>query len=514
MAEEMEKKEEEKKESSKPIMPTLPQLLTGRRVIYTDEKEITLENIAKVINETMPEHERNRDEMVSLLKYEKGDQPVFYRVKNIRPEINIPANANYAKEIVDFKLGYEFSSPVTLVQRAKDDYRKADPKQDDKRIARINEMLFEQDKPSKDLDMASDLKICGVGYMAALPKREKTDEVAPFDLLVLNPLNTYIVRTNDVYKRKILSVTYAVKKDGSKAITAYSKDWIFEGNSFTGNYKATASQISVNPIVEFENNKDRQGAFEPVIPLMDALNIVNSDRVNDVAQYVQSILWLHNCKVDENQKEELVNGGFIQTKDTADGRQAKVTYVTSPLNQAETQTLVNYMYGQILEIAGVPGRDSASGGNTGAAILLSNGWQIAETHAKAMELNFAKPSKELFNVIMAIIRNTPDMPDEIKGLGASDVLIKFSRARGYDLVSRTAALANLVNLGIDLEKSLSVVDIFDDSQQVALDSMKTVYEILMGKTAKNSDKPNMGDGNPVDGVAGGEDYKALGIKNQ
>jgi hypothetical protein len=30
--------------------------------------------------------------------------------------------------------------------------------------------------------------------------------------------------------------------------------------------------------------------FEAVIPLMDALNITNSDRVNDVAQYVQAIL--------------------------------------------------------------------------------------------------------------------------------------------------------------------------------------------------------------------------------
>lgn len=507
-----------KEEEQKTVPYSLFPLLHGRQVIYTDEARVTPGNIRKIINETMPKHESNRNDMQYLFRYESGIQPIFDRKKDIRPEINEKACANYAKEIVDFKLGYEFSSPVTLVQRAKDDYRRADPKQDDKRIARINEMLFEQDKPSKDLEMARHFKICGLGYMMAWPKQEQGDEIAPFDLLVLNPLNTYVVRTNDAYQKKILAVTYSQLNDGSKRITAYSDEWIFEGNSFTGNYRKTANLLGIIPIVEFENNKGRQGSFEPVIPLMDSLNIVNSDRVNDVAQYVQSILWLHNCKIDEDQKQELVNGGFIQTKTTADGREAKVTYVTSPLNQAETQTLVDYMYGQILEIAGVPGRDSASGGNTGAAILLSNGWQIAETHAKATELNFAKPSKELFKVIMAIVKNMPNVSDDLKGLGSSDVLIKFSRNRGYDLVSRTAALSNLVNLGIDLEKSLAVVDIFDDSQQVALDSMEMVDRLLTGKAGAQSadaqpEKPDMGDGNPVDGVAGEEDFRAQGIKS-
>ena len=85
---------------------------------------------------------------------------------------------------------------------------------------------------------------------------------------------------------------------------------------------------------------------------------------------------------------------------TADGKEAKVTYVTSALNQQETQALVDYLYDQMLEIAGVPGRDSASGGNTGAAILLSNGWQLAETMAKTMEPIFAASEMEMLDIII------------------------------------------------------------------------------------------------------------------
>lgn len=501
----------------------VPYIYKGRRTIYTDEPYVDETNILKVLMETMPDHEANRIEIKNLFNYESGDQPIFYRTKEIRPEINIPACANYAKEIVDFKIGYEYSSPFTLVQRAKDDFRKADPNQDDERISGLNEMFFEQDKPTKDLELARDFKICGVGYMMAFPKKQESDDIAPFDLLVLNPKNTYIVRTNDAYKKKVLSVTYSELKNGTKRITAYTDEWVFEIPVFVLNpeskengFTKTANQIGINPIVEFENNKGRQGAFEPVIPLMDALNIVNSDRVNDVAQYVQSILWLHNCKIDEDQKSELRDGGFIQTKTTADGREAKVTYVTSPLEQSQTQTLVDYMYNQILEIAGVPSRDSATGGNTGSAILLSNGWQIAETQAKASELIFSGPSKELLKVVLEIIKNTPDMPENLKTVGVSDVLVRPSRNKTYDLVSRTAALNNMINIGIDPEKAIEVVDIFDDSHQVAMDSLERINKILFKEkeSTNNTENPDMGDGNVVDGASGADDYHSTGNTGQ
>lgn len=498
----------------------LSYIYTGRRTIYTDESYVDERNIIKVLLETMPDHEANRIEMQQLFRYESGDQPIFYRVKSIRPEINVPACANYAKEIVDFKLGYEYSSPFTLVQRAKNDFRKADPNQDDVRISNLNEMMFEQNKPEKDLELARNFKICGLGYMMAFPKKDETEDIAPFDLLVLNPLNTYVVRTNDAYRKKVLSVTYTILKNGTKKITAYTDDWIFQIPAFISSteeskngFQKTANQIGINPIVEFENNKGRQGSFEPVIPLMDSLNIVNSDRVNDVAQYVQSILWLHNCKIDEDQKSELRDGGFIQTKTTADGREAKVTYVTSPLEQSQTQTLVDYMYNQILEIAGVPSRDAATGGNTGSAILLSNGWQIAETQAKASELNFSGPSKELLKVILSIIKNTPDMPDELKTVNVSDVLIRPSRNKTYDLVSRTAALNNMINIGITPEKAIEVVDIFDDSHQVAMDSLERINEILF-QSKSQPESPDTGDGNVINGVIGSDDYHASGNTGQ
>lgn len=491
-------------------------ILTGRRKIYTDVRKITKSNINSVIQQAMIDHEINRNEMIRLYKYEAGDQPVFYRKKLIRPEVNVHANANYARQIKDFKVGYEFGAPITFVQRAKDDFSKKDPKQDDKRVAALNQMFFEERKQSKDVKLATDFKTCGVGYMMAYPKKED-GRISPFDLLVLNPLNTFVIYTNDAYQRKIAACTYTVLETGVKRMTVYTDDFIYEGTSSNPSKTIIPNTIGVVPIVEFINNYSRMACFEAVIPLIDALNITNSDRVNDVVQYVQSILWLHNAKVDDSQQEKLRAGGFIQTKSTADGKDAKIAYVTAPLNQSETQTLVDYMYKQILDISGVPGTEASSGGNTGSAILLSNGWQIAETQAKSMELLFFDSEMELLDVVLRIINKTPDIPDDAKGIKLYDVMPKSSRNKTYDLVSRTAALSNLVNMGIDLGHALSVVDIFDDSQQVALDSMETVMKLLLKKTepaSQEKQETDSGDGNVIGGAKSAEDYNAEASKEK
>lgn len=488
-------------------------LFKGRKTIYIDPVDLSVNsNLLAALEQTMLEHLKNRDEMKYLMEYERGDQPIFYRVKDVRPEINIKACANYAKLITDFKTGYEFGSPVMFVQRAADDFRKADEKQDDKRVAMLNEMCWEQNKHGKDIELAHNFKVTGLGYMLAYPKKDKDeDEIAPFDLIVLNPLNTYCVYTNDAYRKKCMTVTYSFDINTSVArCTVYTADWIYTvyGDEVIDK---TPNILRKIPIIEYKNDNNKMSCFEAVIPLMDALNISNSDRCNDLAQYVQAILWLNNCRIDENQQKELRDGGLIQTTSTADGKDAKVTYVTASLNQSETQALINYMYSQLLEIAGVPGRDSSSGGNTGAAILLSNGWQLAETMAKTVEPVFSTSEMELLDVIISILRNTPGVPEDIKGLKKSDVLVKFSRNKTYDLVSRTTALANMINIGINPGKAIEVVDIFDDAQQTTVDSLEMINKILMSKVNKTNDsstKPTNGDGITVDGVKSANDYNA------
>lgn len=467
-------------------------LMTGRQMIFTDYKEVTPDNVFSILTQGLIDHATVRSEIISLFSYEAGLQPIFYRQKDVRPEINIKACVNYARQFTNFKLGYNYGAPYTYVQRGQNEYSQSDPKEDDVRIARLNEMFYEQEKTKADQDVFRDCIICGVGYMAVLPKPEECDEgISPFNVLHLDPWNTFLIRTNDAYKRPVMAVTYNVRRDGVRVITAYTHDAIYIGDAFevtyneegdkrwnTNGFEVRPNVFGRIPVVEFTYSQNRQGAWEAVISLMDALALCQSDRLNDVAQYVQSLLWMNDVQLDEAQRSALRNGGLIMTKSTADGREAKIAFVNAPLDQSGTQKLIDSIYDQMLEIVGVPGRDDTSGGSTGSAIILASGWQIAESQAKSSLLLSDASERQVLDVALQIIKNTPSIKDDVKSLSLSDVLPHIGRNKTYELSSRVNSMAALINIGIDPEKAITVCDIFDDPQQVTVDSLPRINSLL------------------------------------
>lgn len=469
-------------------------LLTGRQMIFTDYKEVTPDNVFNILTQGLIDHAIVRAEILSLFEYEAGFQPIYYRKKDIRPEVNIKACINYARQFTNFKLGYNYGADYTFVQRGRNDYAQSDAGQDDVRIARLNEMCYESRKTRVDQQIFRDCIICGVGYMGVIPRKDDWKGISPFEILHLDPWNTFIIYTNDAYKRPIMAVTYNVRRDGVRVITAYTKDEIYIGDAFEVTYgeeegkelrrwNTNGFEVSPNafgriPVIEFLYSQNRQGAWEAAISLMDALALCQSDRLNDVSQYVQSLLWMNDVQLDETQKAGLTNGGLIITKSTADGREAKIAFVNAPLDQSSTQKLVDSIYDQMLEIVGVPGRDDTSGGSTGSAIILASGWQIAESTAKTSLMLSDDAEEEALEVMLAIIANTPGIKDDIKSLSISDVKPHIGRNKTYELSSRVNALSALINIGIAPEIAITVVDIFDDPQQVALDSGPRINSLL------------------------------------
>lgn len=471
--------------------------LFGRSQLFTDKLNIDSTNILSVLNEAYALHEKNRNEMLYLFEYVKGDQPILSRTKQIRPEINEKIVDNMASEILEFKLGYEFGAPITYVQRARKDIKsygivkrtimklignkESESERDDMRISAINEMMAEENKASKDLQLAKDVKTCGVGYRLVLPKRCKTGK-SVFDLLTLNPMNTFVVYSNDAYREPVLGATYFPHTDGSISFGCYTKDWYFAiergaHGSFAGNFSVAPNVLKEIPIIEYINDFDRMGCFEKVIPLMDSLNTVDSDRVNDIAQHIQNLLWGDNIEIDDEQYKKLRADGMIVTKSQM-GRTATLKFLESTLNQSENQTLVDYIKQQILDICSVPSRSELSGGSTGSATNMSTGWMAAETDAKSKEQIWTASARRETAVILKIISNSNETDVDIENLSLSDLEIKFSRSRTYDLATKCNSLATLIHIGIDPLRAIETIGLFTDPQQVALDSAERIDRIL------------------------------------
>lgn len=452
----------------------------GRYVIYIDETEINDDNICKIVKETFIKHKANSQAQSRLFDYEKGKQPILDRKKDIRPEINHKLVDNEASKIVDFKLGYEFGNPINLVQRAKVEPCKdgKDDKltDDDIKIALLNEMFVEENKESKDNKCARDFLISGIGYKMALPKKD-VNGVAVFDYVIPNPLTTYIVRFNDVFRRKALGVTYSVTDNGKKVrLGAYTDDvyYYFDGTFDEFVFKEI-NGITKIPIVEYIYNHDRMGCFEKVIPLIDYKNIVNSDRLNDITQHVQSLLWMNDCELEETDRKKVSSGGMVVTRTTPEGKTPNIEYLSQVLNQSEIQTFADYLKDQINEQSGIPTKGDTGGGSTGSAMSLSNGWATAEQLAKITEAIYKQSELEFLDLVLTIIKNSNDVKNkDIKKLELSDIGIKFARNKTYDLGTKVNALATLLNSGVDGLRAFEVIDLFPDTQQAYLDSRENI----------------------------------------
>jgi SPP1 family phage portal protein len=476
--------------------------LKGRREIFTDVKEITQENISKVLADAFDVHLLNATEIKYLQDYERGVQPILQRIKEVRPEINNKIVENHAAEITAFKVGYVFGSPITFVQRASVDADNDNGDTDDKKLAILNEMMFEEGKAAQDQALGKDISICGLGYRIVLPKKVK-EGISAFSILRLNPNNAFVVKFNDIYKKPALGVSYVQLSDDSYRVGAYTDKQYFEleGKDLSSLKVVgiTPNRVGIQPIIEYRNDDERMGCFERVISLLDALNEATSDRLNGLAQFVQSILWMNNCDIDKDQMDELKDKLGLLTK-SEPGNPASVQYLTATLDQAQTQTLIDYLYEQILQIAGVPGREQSTGGNTGQAIMLSNGWQIAETHARSVEQTFAKSEREMLKVVLKILSLTET--SEVAQLKLSDVDVKFSRNRTDSLLVKTQGLNNMLQAGVHPLVALTHCGLFSDPQTVWNDSKP-----YMGKWLYDAEEDDVDAEDTVseNGRSGGED---------
>ena len=406
----------------------------GRRVITTDVAEITADNVVDVLREAMSIHELNRSEIEYLWKYYKGNQPILTREKTVRPEICNKIVENRANEIVSFKVGYLCGEPIQYVGRSSDEAITGG-------VGALNEYMFLVDKPALDQEVVEWGMICGTAYRMVLGNDayEADSDEAPFDMFTLDPRDTFVVYSTDVKRRRMMGVKYNTDEYGFKTYSVYTDKLYFtiEGDKIT---EVAPHGLGAVNIFEYPANNARLGAFEIVLPLLDSLNNIESNRMDGVEQFIQSFIKFVNCDIDEEKFMALKDLGGIKIK-SVDGQPADVDIVTSELNQGQTQTLKDDIYRAILSICGLP---SMSDGNTSdssnnGAVILKNGWQGAETRAKDSEMMFKRSEKEMLRLVLKLCDGLADLKLKLR-----DIDMKFTR-RNYDNIqSKSQVLVTML----------------------------------------------------------------------
>lgn len=406
--------------------------LNGRRMILTNETEVNIGNVVQILRKALPYHWKNRSEISYLWSYYKGRQPILNRVKEVRPEITNKIVENRANEIVSFKSGYLMGEPLQYVSRGNAE-NIADA------INQLNEFVFAEEKPAKDKELADWFHICGTSFRMVLPdEMAGEDDESPFEIYTLDPRNTFVVYNNDLGNKPILGVKYVVDENGVVHYSCYSDHEYFEiVESKVVSYDTHI--LGEIPIIEYPLNMARIGAFELVIPLLDAINLTDSNRLDGVEQFIQSLMLFHNVDISSEDFDELRERGAIKFKDIDPQLKAEINYLVSNLNQGETQTLVDHMYQTVLTICGMPNRNGGSStSDTGSAVIMRDGWSAAEARAKDSELMFKKSERIFLKVVLNICRTLADMD-----LKVCNVEIRFTR-RNYENILQKAQVLDLM----------------------------------------------------------------------
>lgn len=471
---------------------SIPVAFLGRREIVTDADVIDESNLSDEISKAMKIHMQNRVEIQYLWDYYRGEQPILRKEKKVRPDINNKIVVNKAHEIVDFHSSYITGEPITYISRTEDESVM-------KNITKLNDAMYTLGKADQDASLIEWDMICGTAYRYI--STEKVDDV-PFNMYTLDPRNSFVVYSADITRKRKMGVTYYIvtNSEGSLPVVGDGlyKDVVFEVYTENMYYKVIGDNIVEQhahylgevPIIEYPANKARQGAFEVVLPLLDALNAAYSDRLDSVDSFVQAFMKFVNCDIDKEGLDLLKEYGAIKIK-SEPNLPADVELVTSEMNQQQTQTLVDSIENQIILICGLPNRNGGlSTSDTGRAVELRDGWVNASAKAKASENAYKKADKDSVRIIFKICSQTGYL-----SLKASDVESQFTR-RNYDnLQSKSQVLiAMLQNPKIAPKLAFECSGMFTDPESAYKQSMEYYDEHLEELQKQQATTPS-GDAN-------------------
>ena len=467
--------------------------LFGRRKILIAEQEITRANVVTVMSEVLKTHVLNYKEENYLYWYRKGKQPILDKEKVVRPEINNMVVENHAAEIVAFKNGYFLAAPAC--------YR---PKKGRKtgvetKVIELNEYLYLSGKHDADNEVVDWFHTVGVGCLLVEP-----DEDTYVSVNALDPRYAAVAYYNNPKKTPALG--FRVAQVGENIVyEVYTNEKIFRisGGNANQTYQNGTFNINSNskveeevnrigliPMVEYRYNSADMGAFESVISLLDAINNAQSNRMDAVQQFVNSLLVFYNCTLGEDEEGNPITVDYIREvgavflKSVGENK-ADIKELSSQLNQTDQQVMVNYLYDQVLRIVGMPTttKGGTSTSDTGTAVLLRDGWEHADACARNTEDLFKKSNRQFDKIFLRILEKSRRFK-----INTEDFELHFPRTETMNLYTKTQAALNLKTLGFSPELVLAKSGISNDAVTDVANSqpyMERAYTETEGNTNGN-----------------------------
>lgn len=419
--------------------------------MYTLPKDTKITN--QVLNDVIEYNERYKDRYKMLENYYLGKQAIMSRTKEDRLKNN-KVMINHAKYITDTNVGYLLGNPVDY-QVDKD--TSGNPLYD---IQPILDAYKKQTINDLDSEIAKDVSIFGMQYEYVYVNEDAEPKSCEID-----NKNAIIVYDDTVEHNKLFGLIYRPIYKGETF-----KHWeiIYCDDKVVRTYKSyskslnkvgedTPHKFGKVPMIAYKNNPELLGDFEPVITLIDAYNLLQSDRVNDKEQLVDAILCMYGMDFTPEQAEMLRDSRMLVSI-PSDG---KVEYLVKTLQEGDVDVLRQNLENDIHKISMVPNMSDQNfvGNSSGVAIrykLLAFEQNI-KNKERYMEKGLMERF-ELYNNYLVAISKMSEIPVE-------EVDAVFTRnlpSNDYEISQMIDNLADFV----DKETLISQLSFIKDASEI------------------------------------------------
>lgn len=310
----------------------------------TLDKELMADGIPtpEILEYCIKQHQGTLARLNKLSDYYDGKQDISNRTFG---NPNIPNHkivANHAKYIVDIATGFLVGNPIAY---------------SGSQVDKILDEYSRMDIISHDTELEKDLSVFGIGYelMYLAPVDEGDTEIR---IKSIDPRGIFVVTDDTVDKNPLFGVHYQqrFKLDGSLnyyLINVYTEDKIFTYHAkglSKGQmtlFEESEHYFGAVPVVEYRNNEERQGDFEQQISQFDAYNLLQSDRINESEQRVNSILFIKGFTLGE---DNLTHDSIIETTE----KDSDLKWLIKEIKEADNEVLRKSLLDDIHKFSYIP----------------------------------------------------------------------------------------------------------------------------------------------------------------
>lgn len=329
--------------------------------------------------------------------------------------------------------------------------------------------------------------------------------------VAVSPIEAFVVYDNTAELRPLFGVYFfaAINENGDPdgfKVFVYSDRYVFEykvvdlGSAFLS---ATPSirphYFGGVPLNEYWNNEDETGDFESVIKLIEAYNMLESDRVNDKEQFVDALLVMIGCNLETDANGRTPGEQLREDKTVSiPGEGASIQYLSRAMTEADVDVLRAALNGDIHKLSMVPDLTDQSFAANASGVAMKYKLIGFEQLTKIKERWFREGLRDrlkLFANFMAVKGNPKLDPQSVsitfkRGLPVNELEIAqiVQTEKAGEAISTYQSVKSLHSDWSEDEINAEVERISDEQKTTDNASVRS----LLGNINSDEDKPKNG----------------------